>query len=327
MCQRERRKKGHFALFEIVRNAEQKEYQMKYRIITTAFAVCFVSALALASNRWTLDTDTSYVRLFQGSRANLALVNTGVARVTGRVELDAHDPDHSILDLSIYPADEDWQRALSPEGTLLTGYAPDGTDQTLLTFKSKHIRRTETGQLEVIGDLTLSRVERTVTAIPSEGYAGPVYSNPVIHTDMREVAFLFPSVSASSLSVSLTPAALQSYVPELVGSARIGREDFPGLSAAIKDTNWPSVVRNKVCFFPSTMGKDYSGARCTGTVIAATRDDSCHPGTVGEDYSGPLCTPPTGNQTTIVLDLKLRNTAIEPSAEIPDEPAATIGNQ
>jgi polyisoprenoid-binding protein YceI len=300
---------------------------MKYRIITMAFAVCFVSALALASDTWTLDTDASYARLFQGSKANLALVSTGVARVTGRVELDANHLDQSILDLSIYPADEDWQGALSPGGTLPTGYAPDATDQTLLTFKSKHIRRTETGQLEVIGDLTLSRVEHTVTAIPSEAYAGPVYGNPVIHTDMREVAFLFPSVSAASLSVPLTPAALQSYVPELVGSARIGREDFPGLSAALKDTNWPSVVRNKVCFFPSTIGEDYSGARCTGTVIAATRDVSCHLGTVGEDYIGPLCTPPTGNQTTIVLDLKFLHTATEPSAGIPDVPATTVGNQ
>ena len=148
---------------------------MKHRIITMAFAVCFVSALALASDTWTLDTDTSYVRLFQGSRANPSLVNTGVASVTGRVELDPNNLDHSILDLSIYPADEDWQRALSPEGTLLTGYVPDATDETLLTFKSKHILRTENDQLQVIGDLTLSRVERTVTAIPSEAYAGPVY--------------------------------------------------------------------------------------------------------------------------------------------------------
>ena len=300
---------------------------MKYRIITMAFAVCFVNALALASDTWALDTDMSYVRLFQGSRANLALVTTGVARVTGRVELDVNGLDHSILDLRIYPADEDWQRALSPEGTLLTGYVPDASDQTLLTFKSKHILRTENDELEVIGDLTLSRVEHTVTAIPSEGYAGPVYGDPVVHTDMREVAFFFPSVSAASLSAPLTPAAVQSGVLELVGSLRIGREDFPALAAAIKDTNWPPVVRNKVCFTPSTGGEDYSGTLCTGTVIAATHDDSCHPGTVGEDYSGLLCTPPAGNQTTIVLDLKFLHTATQPSAGILDGLATTVGNR
>jgi polyisoprenoid-binding protein YceI len=300
---------------------------MKYRLITMTFAVCFVSALALARNTWTLDTDMSNARLFQGSRANPTLVNTGVARVTGKVELDANDLGHSILDFSIHPADEDWEHAFGPEGAFLTGYVPDASDHTLLTFKSKHILRTENSELEVIGDITLSRVERTVTAIPSEGYAGPVYGDPVIHTDMREVAFLFPSVSAASLSVPLTPAALQNRMLEIVGSARIGRGDCPNLSAAIKDTNWPSVVRNKVCISHQQVGRTIAGAVCTGTVIAATRDDTCHPGTVGEDYSGPLCTPPTGDQTTIVLDLKFLHTATEPSAGILRAPATTVGNR
>jgi len=65
---------------------------------------------------------------------------------------------------------------------------------------------------------------------------------------------------------------------------------------------------------PSTVGEDYSGALCTGTLIAATRNDNCYmPASVGEDYSGPLCTPATGNQTTIVADLKLLQTVPEPS--------------
>ena len=36
---------------------------------------------------------------------------------------------------------------------------PDATDQTLLTFRSTRILRTGNGKLEVVGDLTLSRVE------------------------------------------------------------------------------------------------------------------------------------------------------------------------
>ena len=299
---------------------------MKYRIITIAVAVCFVSALALASDTWTLDTDTSYVRLFQGSRGNPALVNTGVARVTGRVELDADDLDHSILDLNIYPADEEWGHALNPEGGLLTGYVPDASDHTLLTFKSKHILRTENNELEVIGDLTLSRVERIVTATPSEAYAGPVYGDPVIHADMREVSFLFPSVSAASLSIPLTPAAPQNYGHALVGSTGIDREDFPGLAAGIIDPNWPTVVKNKVCFTPSTGREDYSGTLCTGTVIAAIGDNNCRPAGVGEAYSGPLCTPATGNQTTIILNLKFLAAVSEHSAQIFYGPTTTVGH-
>jgi polyisoprenoid-binding protein YceI len=74
---------------------------MKYRAITFAFAV--VSSLAFARDTWTLDSSTSNARLFQGSRANPDSVNTGVARVTGKVTVDTNDQDNSIFDLSIYP--------------------------------------------------------------------------------------------------------------------------------------------------------------------------------------------------------------------------------
>jgi hypothetical protein len=253
--------------------------------------------------------------LFQGSKANSESVNTGVARVTGKVKLDANDLDTSFFDLSIYPADENWGHVLSPEGALPTGYVPDATDQTLLTFKSTRILRTRNGKLEVIGDLTLTRVERTVTAVPTEDYAGPVYGDPVIHNETREITFLFPSVSAARLSESLTPAVQQTKgLLEVVGATRVDREEFPELLSAIKETNWPPVVQNKDCHMPSTVGEDYSGAVCTGRLIAATDDDNCHmPASVGEDYSGPQCTPATGNQTTIVLDLKFHHTVSEPS--------------
>ena len=289
---------------------------MKHQAIIFAFAACFVSSPAFAGDTWTLDSSTSNARLFQGSRANPYSVNTGVARVTGKVKLDTNVPGNSIFDLSIYPADEDWGHALSPEGALPIGYIPDATDQTLLTFKSTRILRTENGKFEAIGGLTLTRVERTVTAAPTEAYAGAVYGDPVIHNETHEITFLFPSLSAVLLPGPVTPAALQNIASqEIVGAARVTDEGFPELLGAIKETNWPSVVLNKDCHTPSTVGEDYSGAQCTGILIAATSDDNCHvPASVGEDYSGIPCTPATGNQTTIVLDLKFLHAVPEPSA-------------
>ena len=289
---------------------------MKHQAIIFAFAACFVSLPAFAGDTWTLDSSTSNARLFQGSRANPYSVNTGVARVTGKVKLDTNVPGNSIFDLSIYPADEDWGHALSPESALPSGHVPDATDQTLLTFKSTRSLRTENGKFEVIGGLTLTRVERTVTAAPTEAYAGPVYGDPVIHNETHEITFLFPSLSAVLLPGPVTPAALQNIASqEIVGAARVTDEGFPELLGAIKETNWPSVVLNKDCHTPSTVGEDYSGAQCTGILIAATSDDNCHvPASVGEDYSGIPCTPATGNQTTIVLDLKFLHAVPEPSA-------------
>jgi polyisoprenoid-binding protein YceI len=275
--------------------------------LAVAVMVTFISTAAFAEGgMWSLDSSTSTAVLFQGSAQDPLSLNTGVARVTGEVSLGT-DLDHSVVDLSIFPADEDWDGALTLESDLPTGYVPDATDHTLLTFKSKRILKTKDGNLEVIGDLTLIRVERSVTMTPTEAYAGPVYGDPVIHTETRETTFLFPSSSANVLSGPSTSATPQTKgAPEVSGATRIGYEDFPQLLNAIKETNWPTVVRNEDCQMPSTIGADYSGPRCTGTVIAAVNDANCQmPGSVGEDYSGAVCTPAAGNQTTIVLDLKL----------------------
>ena len=292
---------------------------MKYRAITLAFAAYFVTSLAFGSDTWTLDSTRSNAQLFQGSKANPGSVNTGVARVTGKVKLDANNLGNSVVDLSIYPADEEWGHALSPEGTLPIDYVPDSTDQTLLTFKSSRILRTGNGRLEVIGDLTLTRVERTVTATPTEAYAGPVYGDPVIHHVTREITFLFSNVSAARSSGSLTPAMQQKRgVLEVVGAARVDHEEFPELLSAIQDTNWPSVVQNEDCQSAySGGGEGYSGPVCTGTLIAATQADNCQAAYEGggEGYSGSVCMPPAGNQTTIVLDLKFLHKVPEPSVE------------
>ena len=288
---------------------------MRYRAITFASAAFCVTSLALASDTWILDSNKSNARLFQSSRANLESVNAAVARVTGKVKLDANDLDASFFDLSIYPADENWGKILSPAGPLPTGYSLNSTDQNLLTFKSTRILRIRNGQLAVIGNLTLTRVERTVIATPTEDYAGPVYGHPVIHNETHEITFLFPSASAAHVSRPLTLATLQKRaVLEIVGSARVDRDEFPELLSAIKETNWPAVVQNKECHMPSTVGEDYSGAVCTGTLVEATRDDNCEPpAPMGEDCRGPQCTPATGNQTTIVLDLKFLHTVPEAS--------------
>lgn len=156
------------------------------------------------------------------------------------------------------------------------GYVPDATNHTLLTFKSTRILSTGNGKLEVIGDLTLTRVERTVIAVPTEAYAGSVYGDPVIHNETYEITFLFPSVSAAHLSEPFTPAMVHTKgVLEIVGSASVDGEDFPELLSARKETNF----------------------------------------SVGQDHSGPQCTPATGSQTAIVLDLEFLHKVPEASVE------------
>ncbi|HXM69424.1 MAG TPA: YceI family protein [Candidatus Acidoferrum sp.] len=287
----------------------------KRRILATSSVVMLgvISPLAFAEgNTWSLDSTTSSARFFQGSIADPDSVNAGVALVTGRAKLDENNIGNSTFDLSIYPADERWGHALRADGTLPANYVPDATDHTLMTFHSKRVRRMADGKLEVIGKLTVACVERSVTLTPNDAYAGPVYGDPVIYAETREVRFLFPSFSSKPSSGRLSSVALDQKVSlGLTGRAGVGHEDFPELLNAIQDTNWPSVVQNEQCQMPSTIGDDYSGATCTGTLIAATHHDNCQMPAVlgGEDYSGPICTPPSGNRTTIVLDLKMLRTS------------------
>jgi hypothetical protein len=288
---------------------------MKSLAIIFASAAFFVTSLALASDTWILDSNRSSARFFEGNRETSDSVNTGVTRVTGTVKLDANDLDLSSFDLSIYPADERWVPVLSPEPALATSYVPGATDQALLTFKSTRILRTGNGRWQVVGGLSLTYVDRDVAASPSEAYSGPVYGDPLIHNDTREITFVFPGVSAAYLSGPLTPAMLQKRgVLEIAGAARVDHDEVPELLSAIEKTNWPGFVRNRDCPMPSTIGEDYSGASCTGTVVVTTSDNNCDVGaSAGEDYSGPQCARTAGNQTTIVLDLKFFHKVSEPS--------------
>lgn len=278
--------------------------------VVAALLLPTASPLAFAAGgaTWSLNASSSSAQLFQGSRSNPDSVNTGVARIAGDVTLDSNDLDRSVVDFSIYPADEKWGKLLDKEGNLPAGYVPDPSDHTLFTFKSTRVMPTTDGKLKVTGDLTLTRVERSVTMDGNEAYSGPVYGEPVIHTEIREITFL-----------------LKQDAQDLTGSARVVHEDFPEVVSAIQATNWPTVVKDEKCQMPSTIGDDYHGAVCTGTVIAAIHNSNCQvqnsPG--GEGYTGPVCTPPAGNQTTIALDLKLQQTGSEQEAESLSRSAGT----
>jgi hypothetical protein len=147
----------------------------------------------------------------------------------------------------------------------------------------------------------------------------------VILSFTRKLTKLAFYSSAALSSDPLRPPDLQEKSElGLSGSAYIGYEDFPALLSAVRTTHWPVVVRNKQCQMPM-VGDDYHGPTCTGTLIAATSQDNCHMPTVvgGEDYSGPICTPPSGNQTTIILDLKMLRPTSSPEAGMASVNAAT----
>ncbi len=192
---------------------------------------------------------------FLSAQANPNSFNVGVAQVNGKVYLVVSDPATSLADFTVALADTE-------------------TLKTKIAFKSTRtvVRNDE---VDVIGDLTLTQLERNATYTPGEDYAGPVYGEAVAHNVTRQVVFVIPREDL----------AKQIANSEISATALIGHENFPELLSAIYALNWPPVVEDEHCQMPPNVGEDYAGPSCTGTVID-THNTPSVPANVSEDYQG-----------------------------------------
>jgi hypothetical protein len=241
-------------------------------------AATTASIAAHAQDSWQIDQKHSVATLSLGSGANQLQI--GVARVTGEVVFESSDPGDPIVILKIVG---DERKA---------GYAS-------MSFSSKRSAIRADGKLTVTGDLSVTRVERSVTMEPNEAYAGPEYGEPVARTTTREITLVFSDPR------QIPP---QTSVMRFPGMSTVSREDFPDLLDAIALDDWPGqLVDDERCEPPSTIGEDYHGPECTGTVIASVSNATVPRGNPGaEDFSGfePIVNPDR-NKATIALDLKL----------------------
>jgi hypothetical protein len=155
--------------------------------------------------------------------------------------------------------------------------------------------------LIVIGDLSVTRIERSVMAEPTESYSGPEYVDPTAHTDTREITLVFSDPRQN---------AARNRTMHFLGTSSVNREDFPQSLDALTLDDWPTIlVNDEKCVVPS-LGEDYSGMTCTGTVIANVTNRVVSPG-VGEAYYGfqPAVTPDR-KQASIILDMKLQQDTV-----------------
>jgi hypothetical protein len=235
-----------------------------------------------------VDAERSIARFSVGSGPTT--VEVGVGQVAGNVAFDSSDAAEAGINLTIKPG---------------TGSAAAYSE---ITFKSKRSSLTSDGKLALVGDLSITRIERDATMDPNEGYSGAVYGAPVVHTDTREVTLL--------LSNPILPAA-QNGTMQLSGLMNISREAFPQLLAALAPGTRPSmVVEGEKCTMPSTVGEDYVGAICSGRLVS-TAANSVASATVvgGEGYDGfQPAIAPDGSQATIALNLNLTPGTFAPSA-------------
>ena len=241
-------------------------------------AATTASIAAHAQDSWQVDPNLSVAALSLGSGANQLQI--GLARVSGEVVFESSDPGDPIVTLKI-------------------AGDPQAADYASMSFSSKRSAIRADGKLTVTGDLSVTRMERSVTMEPNEAYAGPQYGEPVARTTTRQITLIF----SDPRQVPSQTGAMH-----FSGWSTVVREDFPDLLDAIALDDWRSqLINDERCENPSTIGEGYHGPECTGTVIASVSNVEVPRGNPGaEDFSGfePIVSPDR-NKATIALDLNL----------------------
>ncbi|MFZ0685853.1 MAG: hypothetical protein WAM89_09925 [Terriglobales bacterium] len=254
-----------------------------------------------AAGFWQVDARHSDAQLITDATTDYGKtkidITLGFARVNGRVALD-NDLSKASFDFRLYPA-TGMSPAIDEDGKFLSHWLANLSNHTLICFHSKGALRTPDGRLQTTGDLVLTRVDRNVDATPSEAYSGPVYGPPMIHRISRQATFVFdfPAAAGKDQKDAATFAS---------GSARMFREDYPQLVTTALNTYWPPVVQDQNCQAPASVGEDYHGSVCTGTLLMAPGLPDSPQGGSGEDLGTPQnADAVVGNRLTILVHLRL----------------------
>jgi polyisoprenoid-binding protein YceI len=262
--------------------------------------------------RWKVDARHSDAQLITDGTTNYGKTKmeftAGIARITGKVNLDNDDPSKSSFDLTMYPANSATP-PIGEDGKVRSSWLANLANHTLVCFHSKGFVKTADGRLRTTGNLVLTRVDRNVEAGSGEAYAGPVYGPPMVHRVIREATFVFdvPSSAGGGNNGEVLTS----------GSTNVIEEDFPQLVKAVLGTYWPPVVQDENCQSVGGAGESYGGSRCTGTVLEAPGLPQEPGTTVGEDYPAVSnYSAVVGNHLAIAMHVRLK----------PAESGANAGN-
>jgi polyisoprenoid-binding protein YceI len=250
------------------------------------------------SGNWQVDYRRSDAKLITDATTDYGKtkinVTLGYARVTGAAILDDADPAKSRFDFRIYPATS-MTPVIGEDGKFLSHWLENMSNHTLVCFHSKKVVRTADGHLQATGELAITRVDRNVEAIPSEGYAGPVYGPPMVHRVAREATFVFDLPANGGK---------ESYI-KVSGSTSMFREDFPQLVGAVVNTYWPPLVQDETCRVPDA-NEAFNGTQCTGTFMSASGLPEAPHAANAEDIGAQQgFNTVVGNHLTILVHMRL----------------------
>lgn len=267
--------------------------------VVAAFA-CSSSAQEQRDPVWRIDASHSVSRISIGASKDPSSSEDpdsvfALAQVRGAIHIDSSASPNSSIFFQMFPADP---AAQVPVDSGVAETRSDPPYYPTITFSSHDIRTTTNGTLEAFGELTVDWIELPATLDPNEGYSGPVYSEPVVHTITRPVTFVLDESAADLASAS---ESLQ-----LWASASVSTEDFPGIEEVLVQANWPPVSQDKNCKTLSDPNEGYQAVVCNGIALTAPKPHELASTVSEEDYPGPdTVRAPEGDKIFITLDLQL----------------------
>lgn len=150
---------------------------MNRRLFTAALsALLFTGASAFAqSNTWTIDKNHAETT-FKIRHMGVSTVRGSISGITGTIVWDEKDPSKSSVEVTIDASTVSTNNSMRDKDLKSDHYFNIEKFPTM-TFKSTSVTRTN-GKLQVIGDLTLAGVTKSVTldvdgpSAPKKGMAG-----------------------------------------------------------------------------------------------------------------------------------------------------------
>ena len=181
---------------------------MNRRLFAAAFSALLLALLmtksgALAQNSsWTIDTNHSQVN-FQIRHLSVSTVRGSISGVTGTIVWDEKDPARSSVEATIKTSTVSTNNE-KRDTDLKSDHYFDVQKYPTLTFKSTRVTR-ESGKLQVVGDLTLTGVTKSVTldvdgpTAPQKGMEGKMVIGLSATGSLKRSDFHFAPGTPSAL--------------------------------------------------------------------------------------------------------------------------------
>jgi polyisoprenoid-binding protein YceI len=271
--------------------------------VWVAIGALLASATLAQSERSRIDPHHSTASIFlQGKHGGSQPLNVGIALVSGTANWDHRNTAKSDFRLYVFPAGED-SPLLNSDGSLRKDGVANLARYTLMTFQSKSAELDPNGRLVVLGNLTVTHVEREVNMQWSMAYSGAELGDPVVESITHEVRLIV--TGGSSVPQPTWPSSK----PDLLASMRTNVKELRGIKSSLLDAVWPIVVLDERCEPPpptaSADMRGYQGGNCAGTPVLPTASGEM-PAWSDQGYSGSEDPDPTvEDRVTILFSLRL----------------------